>query len=166
MCDYSLFSEPNRLAKCGESLEVFRFPTGAIGLASPPDIQARRDSLVPHPAGHPWWSWSSLRDWLTLTQPAGKPVCAVCIPPGARLLLRDIPKGLQKEYEVHEEAEVSFSQIGADANRFRDAIRFASGRDLLLQRLHEGQRVEVLDLGSSEPEELFHYEESRPRSFA
>jgi hypothetical protein len=35
MCDYSLAGIPNRLAAEGEQLMVFRFPTGARGLASP-----------------------------------------------------------------------------------------------------------------------------------
>ena len=65
MCDYSLAGIPNRLATEGEQLMVYRFSTGARGLTSP------NASL--------WRFWS-------------KQTPAVCVPPGARLLLNDIPK--------------------------------------------------------------------------
>jgi hypothetical protein len=41
MCDYSLAGVPNRLAVEGEELVVHRFPTGALGLASPDRSPAR-----------------------------------------------------------------------------------------------------------------------------
>ncbi len=76
---------------------------------------------------------------------------AVCVPPGARLLVRDIPARLQLELGLESEAEkVVFTQTSASAS-FRDAIRFRNGTDLLLQRLSEGQRVHVLALSSEEP---------------
>jgi hypothetical protein len=63
MCDYSLAGMPNRLAVAGEQLVIHRFSTGAQGLTSPK-----------FPG-----SWSS------------RETPAVCIPPGARLRLRNIP---------------------------------------------------------------------------
>ena len=46
MCDYSLMAVPNRLAQEGEELVTHRFPTGSLGLASPPDLrQALKDHL-------------------------------------------------------------------------------------------------------------------------
>jgi hypothetical protein len=48
--------------------------------------------------------------------------------------------------------EVVFTEIGTSG--FRDAVRFESGTELLLQRLTEGQRVEVLALSSGEYEPL------------
>ncbi len=42
--------------------------------------------------------------------------------------------------------EVTFTQISAAANSYRDAVRFANGREVRLQELREGQRVRVLDL--------------------
>jgi hypothetical protein len=46
--------------------------------------------------------------------------------------------------------EVRFVQISAESHTYRDAIRFANGRQAMLQALHEGQRVTVLSLGSGE----------------
>lgn len=41
MCDYSLFTMPNRLAAEGEELVVHRFPTG---LTSPADLRRMEDA--------------------------------------------------------------------------------------------------------------------------
>jgi hypothetical protein len=68
MCDYSLAGIPNRLAVEGEELVVHRFPTNSMGLASPC-------------ASVSWWS--------------AKQNPAVCVPPGARLILHDVPERLQ-----------------------------------------------------------------------
>ena len=79
MCDYSLMGVPNRLARQGEELMVHRFYTGSIGLASPDDlariaaVRASRDF------------WAKVKDFFSL--PEREAVCAVCIPPGARLEL-------------------------------------------------------------------------------
>jgi hypothetical protein len=71
---------------------------------------------------------------------------AVCIPPGARLLLGDIPEDVQKSFGVGGSEEVTFTQLTATPNRYRDAVRFKNGREILLQRLNQGQRVRVLQL--------------------
>jgi hypothetical protein len=81
-----------------------------------------------------------------LDSPRAKPVPAVCIPPGARLLLRDISEQWQKELGVGAVEEVTFTQITASPNSYRDSVRFPNGREVLLQRLQEGQRVRVLRL--------------------
>src|SRR6266571_868147 len=83
MCDYYLAAVPNRLAVEGEQLVVHRFSTGSLGLASP---------------------CSSL---------LSKETPAVCIPPGARLRLRDIPQALQLGLNATE--EVTFVQLSAEA---------------------------------------------------
>jgi hypothetical protein len=75
------------------------------------------------------------------------------VPPGARLLLKDIPKGLQQELGVGEVEEVKFVEITAEMNTYRDAVRFKNSRQLLLQALREGQRVTVLSLTPEEVEE-------------
>ena len=67
MCDYSLAGVPNRLAVEGEQLVVHRFPH-SLGLASPSPSLAQTSSQKTTPA--------------------------VCVAPGARLLLRDIPEDL------------------------------------------------------------------------
>jgi hypothetical protein len=140
MCDYSLAGIPNRLAAEGEQLMVFRFPTGALGLKSP------NASL--------WRFWS-------------KQTPAVCVPPGARLLLRDIPKDLQQHYDVQATEEVTFVQLSAEAYEYRDAVRFGNGREVLLQWLKCGQDVEVLSLcpGESRQEEQQRREEEYRRIF-
>ncbi len=130
MCDYSLMSVPNRLAKEGEELVVHRFHTGAIGLASP------------CPSASMWWS--------------DKQTCAVCVPPGARLRLKDIPKRLRREIGVGPAEEVTFVQLSATEYQFRDAVRFSKGQEILLQRLQCGQHVDVLSLCSGDLEREDH----------
>jgi hypothetical protein len=123
MCDYSLAGIPNRLAVEGEQLVVHRFPA-SLGLASPCE-----------PTAHAW---------------SNKTTPAVCIPPGARLLLRDIPEDLQSHFHVGGDEEVTFVQTSANAYQYRDAVRFKNGQEVLLQKLRCGQRVDVLCLSGSE----------------
>ena len=66
--------------------------------------------------------------------------------------LRDIPKSLQQLLGVGEVEEVTFVQQGAEAFRYRDAVRFSNGRETLLQHLHCGQGAEVLSTNSAETE--------------
>ena len=143
MCDYSLMVVPNRLARVGEDLVAHRFPTGSMGLASPGDL-AR--SVVPRSAHRGWWG--AVKEFFM--PPKGAPVPAVCIPPGARLRMQDIPQRLQTDLGVGPVEEVTFTQITAAVNTYRDAVRFANGRELRLQELREGQRVRVLDLSMAE----------------
>lgn len=124
MCEYSLASFPNRLAVEGERLRVHRFACDTIGMAP-----ARRSP------SH--WVFPST-------------VPAVCIPPGARLRLENITPRLQRRLEIQQTEEVTFVQQSAEAFTYRDAVRFANGRELLLQGLEPGQRVQVLSLGGSE----------------
>ena len=130
MCDYSLAGIPNRLAVKDEQLVVHRFPTGSLGLASPCPSVSR------------WWS--------------AKQTPAVCVPPGARLRLREIREDLQQKFGIGETEEVTFVQLSATPYQFRDAVCFSNGREILLQRLHCGQRVDVLSLSSHDFEEEQH----------
>ena len=149
MCDYSLHTYPNRLATDGEDLVVHRFGAGSLGLASPADLapvisasKATRDK---------WWSHA--KAWFLGHNPrweAEKRVPAVCIPPGARLLLSDIPRNLQRELGIGEKEEVEFIETTAEVNTYRDAVRFKNSRQALLQQLREGQRVRVLSTGVEE----------------
>ena len=70
-----------------------------------------------------------------------------------QLLLKDIPKGLQRELGVGQVEEVKFVEISAEVNAYRDAVHFNNSRQLLLQALREGQRVTVLSLTPEEVEE-------------
>jgi len=153
MCDYSLMAVPNRLAQEGEDLVAHRFPTGSLGLASPEDLKP-----TPKAAGRRGF-WRAMQEFLNPSK--GKPVCAVCIPPGARLRLQDIPARLQHEFGIGPEEEVTFTQISASAHSYRDAVRFRSGREIRLQELREGQRVKVLDLSCAEDLNLERLREER-----
>jgi len=156
MCDYSLNSVANRLARDGEELLVHRFETGSIGLASP--TAADSDVATAPP---PRTFWSALREFFG--GPDSRPTIAVCVPPGAALLLRDIPQRLQRELNVAPTEIVVFTQLlGSLAHR--DAVRFQNGSEILLQKLVTGQRVRVLAFsrdGAEEPGDLREDENSR-----
>lgn len=142
MCDYSLCGIPNRLAKEGEELIVHKFSTGSMGLASPLDLPAPQPVAKEAPKQTFWQAVKSFFE--PVRQPAVAP--AVCIPPGAHLIMREIPVDLQRQYRVSAEEGVIFTQISADVNSYRDAIRFNNGYQVRLQDLREGMRVEVLSL--------------------
>jgi hypothetical protein len=149
MCDYSLQGLPNRLAVESEQLVTHRFRTQSMGMASPLDIAA---SCRPRPqtGGHRSW-WSALKHWLDPQMQLDQ-VPAVCIPPGARLLMDQIPHGLRQEFALDVVEDVTFVQLSADSNRHRDAILFGNGRKVLLQAFPEGICFEVLSLVSRDPE--------------
>ena len=139
MCDYSLAGIPNRLAVEGEELVVHRFPTGSIGLASP------------CASGSRWWS--------------AKEIPAVCMPPGAQLILHDVPKRLQHSLAVGPIEEVTFVQLSATPYQFRDAVRFSNGREIRLQELSEGMRVRVLKMSLPEDSSFESVREERKEVF-
>ena len=140
MCDYSLAGVPNRLAVEGEQLVVHRF-SASLGLASPCPPLAQ--------------------SWYQNATPA------VCVAPGARLLLRDIPEDLQSRFHVGASEEVTFVQLSATAYQYRDAVRFKNGQEILLQKLQCGQQVDVLSVssGNFEHEEYRRLEEEYQRIF-
>jgi len=151
MCDYSLMSIPNRLAKEGEELIVHTFPSGAKGLAALSDLQRE---TIPFPVQRQSFRAllgkiaSLLRE--IIADPNNAKSVAVCIPPGTLLLLRDIPERLQKQAGVGRVEEVRFTQVSASSFSYRDAVRFRNGREITLQQLQEGQRVRVLSLSSAD----------------
>jgi hypothetical protein len=67
-------------------------------------------------------------------------------------VLRDIPEDLQKRLSVSDVEEVVFVQLSFEEFVHRDAIRFANGREVLLQRLPCGLRLDVLSLSGAEEE--------------
>jgi len=148
MCDYSLMAVPNRLAQEGEELVTHRFPTGSLGLASAADARRLSSAATLRKKSF----WQNVREFFD--PPRAEQVCAVCIAPGARLMLYDIPTRLQLELGVGTSAAVTFTQITASANAYRDAIRFPNGREVRLQELREGQRVRVIDLSAAEELDL------------
>lgn len=146
MCDYSLMEFPNRLATEGEVLVVHRFRSGSLGLASPDDHFGPGSRPV-----QPRTFWSFVKELFVPVE--ANCATAVCIPPGARLVLHDVPPIVQKQFCISPDEEVTFLQTSASVNVHRDAFRLPNGQVLRLQELREGQRVEVTDLGYGNPEE-------------
>jgi hypothetical protein len=123
---------PNRLAREGEELVVYRFQTGSMGMASADDLEC----LAAEKAGRKGF-WTKVKDFFCM--PDLDAVCAVCIPPGARLEL----------HELNTVKPVVFTQTNSTPNMYRDALRFADGKTILLQKLSEGLRVRVVDLSEA-----------------
>lgn len=144
MCDYSLMNFPNRLARSREELVLHRFPSGSKGFVSPADLNAAC-GIQPKRT-----LWESIKQFFNPVEPCRIP--AVCIPPSSRLQFHHIDPEFQREYQVSAEEEVEFDQLSAAANTYRDAVRFASGRRVSLQRLPLGQEATVLDLGDAAEE--------------
>ncbi len=149
MCDYSLHAVPNRLAVEGEQLVTHRFPTSSIGLASPVDLECATRSLDESTGQKRSW-WATLKSWLNPPPLRNEKIAAVCIPPGAHLRMQGIPQDLQKELGVGADEDVVFVELSASAYRYRDGVRFKNGREILLQYLDEGLRMDVLSLASAE----------------
>jgi hypothetical protein len=148
MCDYSLHGIKNRLANEGEQLFIHKFHTGSKGLASVTDLR-NLEKPAPAPQGAGIWAkfkcWvENQRRWINDDMKRALPAC--CIPPGARLQVDGIPATLQKQFGVSPREEVTFVQLTAEPFRYRDAIRFHNGQEVLLQKLSDGLRMEVLSL--------------------
>ena len=133
MCDYSLYEFPNRLAREGEELVTYRFPSGSMGLASPSELENAQGNSFGTGV------WGTLRS----------SVCAICVPPGAQLVLKDISAEMQRDLGLCPEEAGKFIETSIDVLRHRDAIRLANGLVIPLQHLREGQRIEVLSLAST-----------------
>ena len=117
-------------------------------MASPVDVRA---AITPHHPGQQSL-WQKIRAFFDPT--AAPAVCTVCLPPGARLLICDIPPRLQQQWGVNGREEAVFTQTSAAVNTYRDAVKFSSGCDVRLQEFREGMRVRVLDLSGTEQIEL------------
>jgi hypothetical protein len=145
MCDYSLGGLPNRLAVEGEELAVHKFMTGSKGLVSSKDLRAPDQSPI-STAGKNWWE----RFLIFVNGPVlVRDAPAVCVPPGATLVVKDIPRDLQERWCLNGREVVRFIQTSARENCYRDAIQFESGKQVLLQELRTGLRVDVLSMGDT-----------------
>jgi hypothetical protein len=67
------------------------------------------------------------------------------MPPGAQLVVEDIPEQLHLAIGVGEIELVTCTRIKARGS-YRDAVRFKNGHAVRLQELHEGQRMWVMNL--------------------
>jgi hypothetical protein len=152
MCDYSLHGIKNRLANEGEQLFIHKFHTGSKGLASVTDL---RNLEKPAPAPVGAGIWARFRCWIEnqrrwINDDLKRALPAVCIPPGARLHVDGIPLPMQRQFGVGPREEVTFAQLTAEPFRYRDAIRFNNGQEILLQKLSDGLRMDVLCLSLAE----------------
>ena len=144
MCDYSLFTARNRLAEEREELVIHKFETGSLGFASVDDLDAQakkkreRDSF-----------WGMITNWVSGGSSATVP--AVCIPPGAQLLLEDVPRSLQNSLRIRPSQLVTFTEISSRSYSYRDALIFPDGTPVLLQDLSEGIHAVVLSLSPDVP---------------
>jgi hypothetical protein len=130
MCDYSLEGYRTRLAKKHENLTAYPFPSCTVGFLNAD--------------GHQQIKESGANDEL---------LCAICIPPGARLLLTDIPLHTREAFGVPEAGLVTFTLTSIEPRRHRDGVRFEDGTVVSLQEL-AGARAQVLSLDSEEQTSL------------
>jgi hypothetical protein len=145
MCDYSLCGLPTRLANEGEELVIHKFNNGILGLVSPADLCLSKSREKANQKRSLWAKFVQLFE----IEPGRDPATVVCMPPGARLMMRDIPTPLQRRWDLREEEEVVFCQLSARTYSHRDAIRLKSGREVVLQCLHVEIRFDVLSLGET-----------------
>jgi hypothetical protein len=147
MCDYSQHGLRSRLAREGELLLTYRFPSGLIGLAAAADIERQQRSAA-RPPRRPS-RWSDLARLIGAgTELSDIP--AVCIPDGARLRMSDIPIELRRRWLLRTVEDVQFTRSVDDSQRCLDAIRFWNGQRTLLQALPEGIHFLVLSMGREE----------------
>ena len=146
MCDYSLYVAQNRLAAEGEQLALYRFDSGSIGFASVSDLEA--EACRKNRKGGFWRAvWDALCSEQSVRLPA------VCIPPGARLLLTNVPESTQEALQIGPSEVVVVTEISSHSYAYRDALVLPNKTSVLLQDLSEGIRALVLSLASEEDSE-------------
>src|SRR5512132_2125495 len=131
MCDYSLCGIPNRLAVEGEELVVYRFSTGSMGMASLPDLRVCEQIKK---AIQRKTFWQTVKAFFEQPSQLATPP-AVCLPPGAHLIVRNIPSDLQRRFRINHEEAAVFTQISSEFNSYRDAFRFRGDCEVRLQEL-------------------------------
>ena len=85
---------------------------------------------------------------------------AVCMPAGARLSLQGINETVHRAFSIGSAEEVTMTRLEVTGHAHRDAVRFANGREVLLQSLNAGVTCtlaprdldEVLGLKTPTPE--------------
>ena len=142
MCDYSLYTVKNRLACESDDLVLHRFNTGSLGFCAVAELQQENDRS-PLSRG-----WSSFLHWLFPRKQCG--ITAVCIPPGARLLVSEVPATARPFWGALELKTVDFTQLSERSYAYRDALRLPDGETVLLQKLPEGLRAKVMAMAPEE----------------
>jgi hypothetical protein len=135
VCDYSLYAVTNRLAEDGEELVLHRFMSGSLGFAAPGEVRAAQAQANRHVKGF----WAKVKALLTVH--CGECVTAVCIPPGSRLKLVDVPLRIQSLLGIRDGEEAVLIERSTESHQYRDALLFRNGRRVLLQHLPEGIRT-------------------------
>jgi hypothetical protein len=144
MFNFSAMNVRNRLAADGDELVVLRFDTGLLGLVLACDLRQKQELARARRSGF----WRALREFMF---PVASGIALILVPPGTRLLVRDIPINRQLEWRLRGETQVAVATIlTGNADSFRDAIGFSNGTIVLVGRLVEGQRVRVLSASSEE----------------
>ncbi len=111
---------------CDYSLELYR---------SRPAVEGEQYTLRRFPSGT--MGFTAERDCET----------AVCLPADAHLRLEGIGEAIRQAYVVNSTEEVTMTRMDGTNFSHRDAVRFANGREVLLQGLNAGivaTLVEVL----------------------
>jgi hypothetical protein len=68
---------------------------------------------------------------------------AVCMPAGARLRLQGIDETVQRAFAIGPVEQATMIRLDVAAHAHRDAVRFANGREVLLQCLNAGVTAEL-----------------------
>ena len=102
---------------CDYSLELYR---------SRPAVREEQYTLHRFPSGT--MGFTSARDCET----------AVCMPADARLQLTGISEAVQRVYAIGPVEDVVMTRLEGGTHVHRDAVRFANGREVLLQSLNVG----------------------------
>lgn len=131
MCDYSLYSNETRLAEDGEELVLHKFTTGTLGFISASDLAQAEAQAKTEPEGF----WPSLKALFLPPQEQKMRVPVICIPPGARLLLGDVPPKVQASLCIGSSEIAVFTEVSSRSYSYRDALLLPNGTRVLLQDL-------------------------------
>jgi hypothetical protein len=147
MCDYSLYALPNRLAEDGEQVVLYKFGTGSIGFASTLDVASQKTVTCTR-----WEAFcADLKGFLLPRTTSGVP--AICMPPGTRLALCEVPARIQAEHSLHSGDTVTVTEITTQSYAYRDALFLSNGKCVLLQELPVGLEATVLSTALEPVEE-------------
>ena len=142
MCDYSPYTTQTRLPEDGEELVLHTFETGTLGFAPASDLLNLQSGMRSQPDGF----WASIKQFLWARRSTRLP--AVCIPPGTRLLLGDLPRTVQASLCIAPSEVVVFTELSNRSYSYRDALLLPNGTRVLLQDLPEGLHAIVLSTSS------------------
>jgi hypothetical protein len=144
MRDYSLSELPVPLAVEGDELVVQRLAGGSAELVRLSDLQSgepvRRWVYGPS-------LWDRAMRSVQRCPPQFQRVPAIYVPPGADVILKNIPVDLRQRFGIEEEegAKLASAEPHADP----DAVEFHNECRLPLRDLPDGMRLELLSLATA-----------------